>query len=187
MTDNEFEQAARGTITVSVREYFERIIRELDRRLTDRAEAQDKAVSAALIAAERQTAQSFAASEKAISKAENSQREYNQGHNDLSRKMEAQYASMVPSSEAKLKWESIDKDIAGLRSEIAINRETNSKDVNNLRQELMREISGLRESRSAASGATEQRVEGIRRNEWVIGLCIFAGLTILGIIIRLFK
>lgn len=184
MTDNEFEQAATGTVTVSVREYFERIIRELDRRLTDRAEAQDKAVSAALIAAKEQTTQSFAASEKAIVKAENSQREYNQGHNDLSRKMEQQYSIMVPSSEAKLKWDSIDKDLIAIRSEIGANREVSAKDINNLRQELMREIAGLRESRSALGGAAGEQSATHQTNQWLSALVVGAIIGTIQIILH---
>lgn len=57
----------------------------------------------------------FASSEKAITKSEASQQVYNTGHNDLTRKMEAQYSMMVPREEARLKWDAVDKELQSLR------------------------------------------------------------------------
>lgn len=130
-----------GRIGASIREYLERIIDERDRLYDVRFRAAETAVNAALAAQEKQTNASFSASEKAIVKAEDSQKSYNVGHNDLSRKMEDQYKSMVPYSEARLKWDSVDKELIDIRKESAA-----------IRDMLMKEIAGLRESRATVSG-----------------------------------
>ena len=73
------------------------------------------AVQAALEAAKDQTAASFLASEKAIGKAEASQTAYNVGHNDLTRKMDAQYKEMLPRPEADSRFKSIEEKLSELR------------------------------------------------------------------------
>jgi hypothetical protein len=57
----------------------------------------------------------FEAQKEAILKAESAQKDYNIQHNDLSRTMKEQYQTMLPRSEATLKWEAIDNDLASLR------------------------------------------------------------------------
>ena len=100
------------------KEKLDGLIKIIDERhvfYKERAAEQQKAVEVALTALKEQTAASFAASEKAIEKSEESQKVYNQGHNDLTRKMETQYATMMPREESRLKWDSVDKEIMSLR------------------------------------------------------------------------
>ncbi len=94
----------------------EELAKERDKWYTERDKDRQSSVDKALTAAKEQTASSFAASKEAILKAEESQKAYNVGHNDLSRKMEAQYKEMVPQAEARIKWDSIDREIADLRT-----------------------------------------------------------------------
>lgn len=133
-------------------------VRELvaagDKLYQERYTAQKTAVDDALAAVKEQTTAQFAASEKAIVKAEESQKTYNQGHNNLSRKMEQQYATMVPQAEAQLKWNSVDKAIEDLRKDVAITKTSEQTDISGLRIELMKEISNLRESRSSTEGSS---------------------------------
>jgi hypothetical protein len=122
--------------------YVEKVQDERHQLYKERAESQKVAVDDALAAQKEQTTASFQASEKAIVKAEESQKVYNQGHNDLSRKMEAQYSTMVPQAEAKLKWDSIDKAIEELRKENAAAKTEAREQVNSLRIEFTRDHSG---------------------------------------------
>jgi len=71
----------------SLKEYFEAILVE-----------KDKAINIALIA-----------SEKASLKTEQAQRDYNSTHNDIQRKMDAQYKDMIPRAEFNAYKESQDK------------------------------------------------------------------------------
>jgi hypothetical protein len=94
---------------------IEKLAEERDKWYAERDRNGQTAVDKALAAVKEQTSSSFAASKEAILKAEDSQKSYNVGHNDLSRKMEDQYKQMVPYSEARLKWDSMDREIAALR------------------------------------------------------------------------
>jgi hypothetical protein len=122
--------------------YVEKVQDERHQLYKERAESQKVAVDDALAAQKEQTTASFQASEKAIVKAEESQKVYNQGHNDLSRKMEQQYSTMVPQAEAKLKWDSIDKAIEEIRKENAVAKTEAREQVNALRIEFTRDHSG---------------------------------------------
>lgn len=89
---------------VSLKEYVE-----------SRLCALDKQMDAAVQNIKESTSASFAASQKAIDKQENFQTIYNAGHNDLSRKMEAQYKEMIPRSEHQLTIERVIDNIQSLR------------------------------------------------------------------------
>lgn len=112
------------------------LMEERDRRYEERFAGQKEAVSSALTAQKELTTSAFASSEKAIVKAEDSQRTYNAGHNDLSRKMESQYKDMLPRPEATALLASIEDKIENLKKEIA----------------------GLRESRSEGGGERHGRI-----------------------------
>ena len=58
-------------------------------------------------AAKEKVADAFAASEKAMTKSDASQKEYNSTHNDLTHKMEKQYAEMLPRTEARFMQDDI--------------------------------------------------------------------------------
>ena len=169
--------------------YVEKVMDERHQLYKERADSQKVAVDDALAAVKEQTSASFAASEKAIVKAEESQKTYNQGHNDLSRKMEAQYSLMVPQAEAKLKWDAIDKAIEESRRENATLRSNSLTDINALRVELMREIGSLRDTRSELRGRdTAKQVEvgqrtGSNLNSITLVGVVFATLLSIGTLV----
>jgi chromosome segregation ATPase len=94
---------------------FRDLMDERDRRYTERAESDDRARGAALTAVKEQTASAFAASKEAITKSEMNQTTYNATHNDLTRKMDSQYAAMLPRTEADNRFQAIEEKIADLR------------------------------------------------------------------------
>lgn len=104
------------TDTVSLKDHLLTVIDE-----------HDKQHAAALRALKELTAAAFVASEKAIVKAEEAQFAYNSTHNDLARKMDAQYKEMVPRAEANLKWDGFEKDLVELRKDISGLREAKSE------------------------------------------------------------
>ena len=121
----------------ALRAESEKVQVERDRVYTTQFKSADTAVSAALAAQEKSVNAAFAAAEKAGEKLEVSQTSYNAFHNDLARKMDAQYERMIPRSEAFEKFEGLGKEIQNLRDSVG-------KDIQN-----------LRESRSAVSGKSE--------------------------------
>lgn len=95
----------------------------IDRRfeeIFERFVQSEKAVASALVSQKElyQTVQ--ASSDKAITKAESAQTQYNQGHNDLSRKMEDQYKMMLPRTEAQQNQQNTEEKLEAHRKELAI-------------------------------------------------------------------
>ena len=103
-----------AALTVEVRALRE-LMDERDRRYTERAEGDLRALQAALTSVKDQTSSSFAASKEAIVKAETNQTVYNATHNDLTRKMDAQYKEMIPRTEAESRFKTMEEKIADLR------------------------------------------------------------------------
>lgn len=135
-----------------------RLYEERDRRYEDRFKAQETAVAAALAAQEKLTAAAFAAAKEAVLKQENSQSSYNATHNDLTRKMDNQYALMLPRTEADSRARGSDEKI----------------------EDIKKGLAGLRESRSESSGRRQQ-------TDWFLtGLLSIAGIVI-GYISGLFR
>lgn len=151
--------------SVTLKEYLEGLI-------VQRSDAAEKAVQAALAAQKELTNAAFASSEKAITKAEEAQKSYNQTHNDLSRKMDEQYKEMMPRSESlarhganETRYQELKDDFSKLRVEV--------KDgLSQLRIELMREIGGLRESRSEGTGEKGGRMSQQQLMMMIVSLVV---------------
>jgi len=90
-----------------------------DKRYEQRFEAQEKAIHAALMSVKEQTKNSFDASEKAIVKAEEAQKAYNQSHNDLARKMDDQSKATMPRTETESRFRSLEEKINELKEFVA--------------------------------------------------------------------
>lgn len=141
-------------------------------------DSQKEAVQAALAAQKELTNAAFASSEKAITKAEEAQKSYNQTHNDLSRKMDEQYKEMMPRSESlarhganEIRYQELKDDFSKLRVEV-------KDDFSKMRIELMKEIGGLRESRSEGAGEKGGRMSQQQLMMMIVSLV--AALIVIG-------
>jgi len=112
------------SLQVNIREYFERVIKELDTRYIDKFSAAEKAVNAALAAQDKMTAAAFASGEKAVSKAEEAQKDYNVRSNEFRGQLEDQAKRLIPRTEVtgllnnvEVRIESLDKAVAELRED----------------------------------------------------------------------
>jgi hypothetical protein len=76
-------------------EKMEQFLAERDKRYDERFDASTSSITNALSALDKQTVLTSSASDKAIQKALEAQQQYNIVHNDLARKMDAQYKEMV--------------------------------------------------------------------------------------------
>lgn len=92
---------------------------ERDRLYKERDDSRRTAVDAALSAAKEQTKQSFEASEKAIVKAEEAQKSYNQSHNDLARKMDDQNKATMPRTETEERFRTIEEKVNEVRNVVS--------------------------------------------------------------------
>jgi len=95
------------------------ILNERDNLYTERTVSSGTAVNAALKAAETLTNAAFAASEKAIVKAEEAQKSYNSSHNDLARKMDEQSKATMPRQETESRFHAVEEKIATIRDALA--------------------------------------------------------------------
>lgn len=126
------------------------LLREQDRRYALNFRAARAHTKSGLAALKELTTQAFASSREAIQKAEKGQDSYNSTHNDLTRKMDKQYSDTLPRAEAAAEFHRVDEKI----------------------EELKREITGLRESRSEGSGRFQQEGTGRAQMNWTIGLVV---------------
>ena len=107
------------------------LMNERDRRYSELRKDDREAVEAA-----------FAASEKAIVKAEQAQTAYNVSHNDLSRKLDDQNKATIPRPEIMALFGAVDQKLESMRTSF-------DKDI----ETLSTDIRGLRESRSEIGGS----------------------------------
>jgi hypothetical protein len=162
---------------IPIREFFERIIDERDRQYDGRFRAGEIAVNAALAAQQKSYSDAFLASEKAIVKAEEAQKAYNVAHNDLSRKMDDQYKTMMPHVEAIGLLKAHEDKMENMRlffdSKLESQRIAFEKSID--AQE--KEIAGLRESRSETTGVKTGGRE-------IIAYCIAGATIVLALILH---
>ncbi len=127
--------------TISLREFMERIMDERDRLYLARFDASALSVTTALAAQEKAVAAAFLASEKAIIKAEDAQREYNTRSNEFRGQLDDQAKTLMPRIETmglfKAAYDRMEQQ-----------REAFEKSV----ETLTKEVAGLRESRSEGHG-----------------------------------
>jgi wobble nucleotide-excising tRNase len=138
---------------------LEKLLDERDRWYQERFNSQKEAIATALQGAKELTAAAAIASKEAITKQEMAQASYNTTHNDLTRKMDAQYKEMIPRPEADSKFRSLDEKI----------------------EEIKKEITGLRESRSLQTGHQEQRIETRGTVQWGVSVGLATAGMFLGL------
>jgi len=137
---------------VTMREFFERLIDERDRQYDMRFRAAEIAVNAALAAQEKAVTAAFLASEKAIVKAEDSQKDYNQRSNEFRGQLDDQAKLLMQRSEALGLFKSNDDKLETMRLFFDQKLESHRLSFEKSSDGLLKEIGGLRESRSETSG-----------------------------------
>ena len=128
-------------LLIAKHEATKTIMDERDRLYDTRFRAADTAVSAALSAQEKQTTLVFQASEKAIVKAEEAQREYNIRSNEFRGQLDDQAKTLMPRPETLTLFKALEDKIYSVRDEATARANALGKD-----------IADLRESRSEGSG-----------------------------------
>jgi hypothetical protein len=113
------------------------IIDERDRLYKERDESRRTAVDAALMAQKEQTKASFEASEKAIVKAEDAQREYNVRSNEFRGQLDDQAKTLMPRLEMATTFRAIEDKL-----------EVYKVDTDSKVDRLLKEIGVLREKQS---------------------------------------
>jgi hypothetical protein len=166
------------------------LISKQDSFYTEKFRSAEIAVSAAIAASDKQTASTFAASEKAISKAEEAQRDYNVRSNEFRAQLDDQAKRLISRIEAQAVFKSIEDKIDEIKTEMSAFRVGHQSvaqqvDVNNLRTELMHEISSLREYRSEARGSEKTQATDQSQKQWTFGSMIAIGIALFGWVITI--
>jgi tetrahydromethanopterin S-methyltransferase subunit F len=131
---------------------------ERDRRYTGQFDASKNAVIDALAAQKEQTSSVFTSSEKAIIKAEDAQRSYNERTNELRGALNDQNKTLLSRTEAEARFLNVEEKI----------------------DEIKRDVANLREYRSAVVGKDRAEAHAETTQKWLIGLAIGVMLSMLG-------
>lgn len=99
---------------------FQKLMDERDKRYESKFGDSEKAVASALAAQKEMTGGAFVSSEKAIVKAEESQKSYNVSHNDLIRKMDEQNKATMPRLETESRFAAMEEKITTLKASVDI-------------------------------------------------------------------
>lgn len=136
------------------------LVDERDRLYMVKFQASETAVTAAITASDKQTALSFASSEKAISKAEEAQREYNIRSNEFRGQLDDQAKRLMPREEAQTHFKAYDDKLEDIKDNVA----------------------NLRESRSNSEGKVKASGIDLAQRNWNIGtiIAIVALLVVIG-------
>jgi hypothetical protein len=152
-------------LTLRMFEEQSKLSAERDRRYEDRFKAQETAVAAALLAQKESTGNAFAASEKAIVKAEDAQRDYNVRSNEFRGQLDDQAKLLMSRAEAFTKFDGIE-----LRFE-------------EFKKRNDAELASLREFRSETGGEKAERIAGKNQTNVIVGLLVTIVLFALGALI----
>ena len=132
-------------------------IEERDRLYIEKFRAGEIAVSAAITASDKQTAASFASSEKAIFKAEEAQREYNVRSNEFRGQLDDQAKTLMPRMESQTLFKAYEDKLDDMKDQIA----------------------NLRESRSEGGGKESARHGDLLQRNWlIVAFCAAASLIV---------
>lgn len=116
-----------GVVKVDIKDYFERLLVERHGFYLEKFEAIEEAFKAALGAQEKLTSASFIASEKAITKAEEAQSQYNIRSNEFRAQLGDQARMLMPRPEAEALNKVLEDKITDLGKRISALSETGSE------------------------------------------------------------
>lgn len=119
VTASELELSNRIERLEARQEAHERLMDERNGHYTDLRTADQRAVDAALVAQKEKTADAFAANKESVLKAEKGQNDYNVAHNDLTRKMDKQYADTIPRLEAQARFDAMEEKVQEMRNTLS--------------------------------------------------------------------
>jgi hypothetical protein len=134
-------------------------------RFKDSLEAQEKKNQQQFADADKAVKAAMAAAEKAVDKAEQNAEKWRSNANEWRSAMSDRERNFAPVQRL----------------------DALEKIQDQLKAELMKEISGLRESRSESGGEKQTLREGLQQRQWHIGIMIAIGTGVLALFVQLMK
>jgi hypothetical protein len=138
-----------SVIEVQVRA-VEKLMDERDRLYLEKFRASEVAVDRAITASDKQTATSFLASEKAIMKAEEAQREYNIRSNEFRGQLDDQAKTLMPRLETQTLFKAYEDKL----------------------EDMKRQLSELREYKSEGGGKEKAHLIDVQQRNWGLGIMV---------------
>jgi hypothetical protein len=187
-----------GNVTVTEREYFERIIQEVDARQSAERQALKELVLAKFESSERAVGAAFIGTEKAVAKAESAQSDYNVRSNEFRGQLDDQAKTLMPRIETVGLFKGVDDRIGATRIEIvglvkALEDKSWAahREIDKRIDEVKQDVVNLREFRSESGGeksaARAARTEGDWRTPLILAISLFVIGQIITILIVMLK
>jgi chromosome segregation ATPase len=155
------------------------LIEERTRLFQARFEALHERFSGAMNARQQTVDQAFAASERAIAKAETAQKEYNERSNEFRGQLDDQAQTLMPRTETAGLFKALEEKIAAVQHTAEQKIDTRQSAVDKQLDEIKADIRILRESRSQ----TEGKSAGFSASGALLATAIGFGLTLMGLAI----
>lgn len=108
---------------ISIRDYFETILREYQNRTNERFEIQDKAVKTALEGQEKAVSAAILAADRAVTKAEIATEKRFEGVNEFRSQLADQAATLMPRAESEIRLKIISDKIEAIDRLVTASRE----------------------------------------------------------------
>jgi hypothetical protein len=179
-----FQGKPRTQPEIPMREFLERIVEERDKQYDMRFRAAEIAVNAALAAQQKSTADAFSASEKAIIKAEDAQKEYNLRSNEFRGQLDDQAKLLMQRQEALGLFKASDDKLEAMRLFFDSKMESLSSTLKSDAINLDAEIKGLRESRSEISGKASSTTAMWGYMGVVVGIIVAVAGIVIALILK---
>ena len=176
--------------------FVERLLDERDKQYTKEFQNLKENFNSAIAAMDKATNAAFAASEKAIAKAEQAQQLDNIRTNEFRASLDDANKIQLPRLEAAGLFAAMDSrmnnmievrdsKIKSLHDAVEKTTESLSKDMAALRESVGKEIASLRESRSVVSGRDYQQHESRDQKNWTVGTLIALVIGLMGLLMSL--
>jgi hypothetical protein len=167
-------ETARGTTgwTVeSVLDHVNTALRDQKERFKEGLEAQEKKNQQQFADADKAVRAAMAAAEKAVEKAEQNAEKWRANANEWRAAMSDRERNFAPVQ----RLDSFEKAHDEQKEDLNSIRRTELEARTALRSELMQEISGLRESRSEGAGEKQSRLHEVAQRQWLVSLAVAIG------------
>jgi len=187
----------RSALYDSVISKLEALVLANDRLYMEKFAAAELALSTALAAQEKGTTAAFLAGEKAVLKAEQAQKEYNERSNEFRGQLDDQAKTLMPRPETVNMFKALDEKltgvenvlesrITGLQNAAKNELESAKTSFNKALDALTKDVSALREYRSEGGGKEAATRNAADQHNRTLGIVIAVSLAIVGFCISLY-
>lgn len=167
-----------GNVRVTLREFVERVFVEHEKLYDVRLNALEESFKSSLAAQEKLNTTIFSSNDKAITKAEEAQREYNIRSNNFRGQLDDQAKALMPRIETVTIFKAIDEKINALEISVSNHAKEHSMQNEKNFDRITKDITDLRDARSEfrlKSGSYDPLIEALSKKVEALDRAIAAG------------